>query len=99
MKVSVQIQSNCYNNICDQDFPKWIFRGKQIFEVKVDLDKLVNDYESCIEAFKLLLFEETSDNLRYEYIEFIVINKQTKQLHDSTFLEKFKNVTLTLSVE
>lgn len=99
MKVSVQIKSNCYNNISNQDFPIWSLSGNQIFELKVDLDKLINDEENCIEAFKLLLFEETSDNLRYEYIDFSVMHNQPKRLHDITFLQKYKNVTLTLGIE
>jgi hypothetical protein len=60
---------------------------------------LINDEQTCIEAFNLMLFEESSDNLRYEYVDYTIMWVEPKQLHDSTFLEKFKNVTLTLNVE
>jgi hypothetical protein len=100
MKILVQIQANTYINYSkEEQAPIWCLRGTQMFNIYIPYDSLINDEQNCIEAFNLMLFEESSDNLRYEYIDYTIMWVEPKQLHDSTFLEKFKNVTLTLNVE
>jgi hypothetical protein len=100
MKILVQIQANTYINYSkEEQAPIWCLRGTQMFNIYIPYDSLINDEQTCIEAFNLMLFEESSDNLRYEYVDYTIMWVEPKQLHDSTFLEKFKNVTLTLNVE
>lgn len=99
-KVLVQIQSNCfYNYEKENDNPIWRFWGTQIFNIYVPYDLLVESGESCIEAYKLMLFEESSDKIRYEYVDDTILWSEPKQLHDTTFLEKLQVASILSNCE
>ena len=100
MKNLVQIQSNCYINYAnEEEQPIWHIKGTQMFNLYVPNEFLIEDEESCIEAFKLMLFEESSDRLRYEYVNFRIMWIEPKQLHDSTFLEKVQIASIISNCE
>jgi len=100
MKILVQIQANTYINYSkEEQAPIWCLRGTQMFNIYIPYDSLINDEETCIEAFNLMLFEESSDNLRYEYIDYTIMWVEPKQLHDSTFLEKVQIASIIPSFE
>jgi hypothetical protein len=99
MKTQVQIYTQRFENHGDIDFPQWKLIGTHQFNLYVGSDLFLYNEEDCIEALKLMLFEESNDKTRYEYVSHVLAFHEPTQLHESIFLSKLQSVFQTNNAE
>lgn len=93
MKTLVLISTQKFINLGTIDSPNWELQGLHQFSLTLGSAIFHYNEEDCIEAIKLMLFEESSDNTRYEYVSHSLSFNEPTQLHEFIFLSKLKSVS------
>ncbi len=76
MEIHIKIKAQRFKNINESSnlTKNWKSDGIQKFKLFIDKDRLTEDIERCIITFKKMLDNMSSENRRYQYIDYEILD-------------------------